>query len=574
MSGASAIEGEQARVYSRLFPAFGFVPNLFRVQSDLPRTVEAEACLIEAILGSGKRVKRSYGSVLHAAAQVRGSEYCRALFPLVKGDEALVGFAVKLARYGPWFSANDIEEFRSAGFNDRETLRAIAATALGQMLCTLDSGLRPGLDSELRPAASVPLPEVPAPAGPAPQAGPPHLSAETTVAPPSGFPPYAVLREHLGFVPGLFKMQAASPELLDAEVRALELVLFPEDHLSRVQKEFILLTLATANFNSYLVALHGQVLESLGVSRKDSDQIVADHSRADISGADKTLLSEMRKLACSPGESAAGFDTQVLLGQGFTEAQIVEAVAMSGLTNFLSSLQFGLGAVPDFPVRRAMAPPPAPGSAKDLYPSASDARPTSDAPALDDPDAGLVARVQQGETAVFEDLVRRHTRRIFGTLHGILGDHDQARDATQDAFLKAFEHIGKFEGRSKFSTWLTSIAVNTGTEILRQRKPLEQLDTESYETFRPRQVQRWAEDPERLFAASQVNALVRDAVRRLPQKYRVAVLLRDINQLTTEEAAEALGLSVPALKARVLRGRLMLRESLASHFTCPERTDV
>ena len=87
-------------------------------------------------------------------------------------------------------------------------------------------------------------------------------------------------------------------------------------------------------------------------------------------------------------------------------------------------------------------------------------------------------------------------------------------------------------------------------------------------------MQGWAEDPERLFAASQVNALVRDAVLRLPHKYRVAVLLRDINQLTTEEAAEALGLSVPALKARVLRGRLMLRESLAPHFMRPERTNA
>ena len=132
--------------------------------------------------------------------------------------------------------------------------------------------------------------------------------------------------------------------------------------------------------------------------------------------------------------------------------------------------------------------------------------------------------------------------------------------------MKAFENIGRFQGRSKFSTWLTSIAINAGTDLLRRRKPSEPLEEQGDEGFRPRLVQKWAEDPERLLAASQMNELVREAVLCLPEKYRIAVLLRDINQLSTEEAAAALDLSVPALKARVLRGRLMLRETLAQHF--------
>ena len=121
---------------------------------------------------------------------------------------------------------------------------------------------------------------------------------------------------------------------------------------------------------------------------------------------------------------------------------------------------------------------------------------------------------------------------------------------------------------------MTSIAVNTGTEILRQRKSLLSLDDEEGEQFRPRKVTAWAENPEVLFAAAQMNSLVREAVLRLPHKYRVAVLLRDINQLSTEDAAETLGLSVPALKARVLRGRLMLRESLAPHFVSSENANA
>jgi hypothetical protein len=138
--------------------------------------------------------------------------------------------------------------------------------------------------------------------------------------------------------------------------------------------------------------------------------------------------------------------------------------------NFLNTLQAGLGAVPDFPPRRVLTP-------KDMYLSSAQSRPIFDANLPADPDAALVAQVQGGHTDAFEDLVRKHSRRVFGTLAGLIGNVDDARDATQDVFLKAFENIGRFQGRSKFSTWLTSIAINTGTEVLRQRKPSEPLET-------------------------------------------------------------------------------------------------
>ena len=205
---------------------------------------------------------------------------------------------------------------------------------------------------------------------------------------------------------------------------------------------------------------------------------------------------------------------------------------------------------------------------------AAEVRPTSDEVPVPDPDAELVQQVQGGNVDVFEELVRRHSRRVFGTLGGILGNLDDARDATQDVFLKAFENISKFEGRAKFSTWLISIAINTGTEILRHRKPSEPIEgIDDDDDFRPRQIQRWADDPEQIFSTAQRNELVRDGILQLPEKYRVALILRDINQLSTEEAAAALDLSVPALKARVLRGRLMLRERLARHFTRDREPD-
>jgi RNA polymerase sigma-70 factor (ECF subfamily) len=247
---------------------------------------------------------------------------------------------------------------------------------------------------------------------------------------------------------------------------------------------------------------------------------------------------------------------------GFTEPQIIEATAVAAFTNFLSIVQFGLSPVPDFPPHRVF-------TRKDLYPSDPHLRPTSDDRFVD-PDSSLVAQVKEGNTEVFAELVRRHTRRVFGTLAGLLGNIDDARDSTQDVFLKAFQNIDKFQGRSKFSTWIMSITVNTGTELLRQRRPTESLDdTDDESCFRPRQVQSWLPDPEQQLAKAQINDLVRQGVVRLPEKYRVALLLRDINQIPTEEVARALNLSVPALKARVLRGRLMLRESLAPHFSCP-----
>lgn len=232
---------------------------------------------------------------------------------------------------------------------------------------------------------------------------------------------------------------------------------------------------------------------------------------------------------------------------------------MSALANYLTTTQVGTGARPDFPPRRVFGK-------NDLYRHKALARPTSDVVPSIDPDAETIARVQGGDIEAFEDLVRRHTRRVTGTLLGIVGNMEDARDATQDVFVKAFANIGRFESRSKFSTWLISIAINTGTELLRVRRPSEPIEQDDEDGFRPRQLQSWEDNPEQLISAAQRTELVREAVLRLPEKYRIAVLLRDINQVPTEEAAAAMGIGIPALKARLLRGRLMLRERLTPYF--------
>ena len=571
MSQPATISNDPPRSYPQLIAAYGFLPNLFRGQSAIPHVVEAEQLLIDTVVvRQGGLSRNQKDAILNGVATVRGSNYCRALFghslaAVPDRNSALFDFSLKLVKYGPWVSGRDVLTLKNSGFDERAILEAIVTTGVGLMLCTLADGLRPRLDTELRSPAPGELLNVPEPLD-WPKTPGAHLGLPSDQAVDSRA--YAVLREQFGYVPNLYRLQNMVPELLDAEVRLLESVLFPEDGLNRVQKEYVLLAISASNLNTYCATLHSQVLNILGIPLEESDRIVGDYRHSGISRTDQALLDESCKLASLPGRSSQRFEAERLRTQGFTEPQIVEAIVVSGLANFLNTVQAGVGATADFPPRKVFGP-------KDLYPSSDMSRPISDATFPDDPDSALVAHVRGGNIDVFEELVRRHSRRIFGTLAGLLGNIDDAHDATQEVFLKAFENIGRFQGRSKFSTWLTSIAINTGTDFLRQRKPSESLEeTHDDEGFRPRQVQKWADDPERLLAASQMNELVREAVLRLPEKYRIAVLLRDINQLSTEEAAAVLELSVPALKARVLRGRLMLRESLAPHFIRQEKTDA
>lgn len=545
---------------------YGFVPNLFQSLAALRPSVEAVEGLIRAILVSGKATETaSRFQIVKTVAAVLQNAYVFALHEKGGGHlslhPALSAFAGKLSRFGPCVSQQDMDGLRAAGLDDLTILEVVATAALGCMLCTLAAGIDPALDAELAGCASLPAPEpVSVPAWN--ETATPYLQWNTSL--PGDFPPCMLLRDQLGFVPRLFAAQAPRPELIQAEVRALELILFSEDHLSRVQKESIMLLISARNLSTYGVALHSQVLEILGISREESSQMVEDLQISSVPARDKTLLLQVAQLSACTLSRREPFTPDSLADQGFSGRQILEASATAALANFLNTLQFGLGVAPDFPPRKVF-------SEKDLYLRAGVVRPTSDAVAPSDPDAELVTRVQTGEKDAFEELVRRHARRVYGTLAGMVGNPDDARDAMQDVFLKAFEHIGRFEGRSKFSTWLTSIAVNTGTELLRQRRPSESLEDDDDEGFRPRQLQSWDDNPEQILAASQMKELVRQSILRLPQKYRIALLLRDINQFSTEEAAAALELSVPALKARVLRGRLMLRESLAPYFTGAER---
>jgi len=379
---------------------------------------------------------------------------------------------------------------------------------------------------------------------------------------PANIAALAIFKQHLGLLPRVFRAQMSRPDLVDSQAKFIETLLFEKGSLTRIQKEFILLAVSGANQNIYFPALFSQTLQFLGVKPEVSRQVTVDHHQANLSDQDVALLNFARQLAQQPHRFAPD-DVGRLRAQGFTEEQILEAVLMVGLTNLLNVAQAGLGSEPDFKPRGIL-------QQKEVNPAVESERPILERPSADetisaDPDAEFVARVKAGDTDAFEELVRRHGRRVYRSLIGILGNAEEAEDALQDAFLKAFQHLPEFEGRSRFSTWLVRIALNTGLQRLRGRRDFETLDDDSDE-FRPKRIQAWTENPEDLYSREELRRLVESEVMKLPAKYRVALMLRDLEELSTEEAANALGLSIPGLKARVLRGRLMLRESMVSYF--------
>jgi RNA polymerase sigma-70 factor, ECF subfamily len=379
---------------------------------------------------------------------------------------------------------------------------------------------------------------------------------------PANIAALAIFKRHLGLLPRVFRAQMSRPDLVESQAKLIETLLFAKGSLTRIQKEFILLAVSGVNQNIYFPAVHSQTLQFLGVKPEVSQQVTVDHHQANLSDQDVALLDFARQLAQQPHKLGPD-GVERLRAHGFSEDQILEAVLMVGLTNLLNVVQAGLGSEPDFKPRAIFLQ-------KEVNPAVESERPMLERPLADetiaaDPDAEFVARVKAGETDAFEELVRRHGRRVYRSLIGILGSAEEAEDALQDAFLKAFQHLPDFEGRSRFSTWLVRIALNTGLQRLRGRKDFETLDEDGDE-FRPKQIQAWTENPEDLYSQEELRRLVETEVMKLPAKYRVALMLRDLEELSTEEAANALGLTIPGLKARVLRGRLMLRESMVSYF--------
>jgi RNA polymerase sigma-70 factor, ECF subfamily len=182
----------------------------------------------------------------------------------------------------------------------------------------------------------------------------------------------------------------------------------------------------------------------------------------------------------------------------------------------------------------------------------------------------LVAQAKEGDTRAFSELVRRYEGKIFRLAQHVTGNREDAEDVLQETFLKAYEHLDQFQGNSKFYTWIVRIAVNQALMKLRRRKTDRSVSLdETIDTGEDtvvREIAAWDENPEARYTREELGGILDAAVKSLEPAYRSVFVLRDVDELSTEETADALGLSVPAVKSRLLRARLQLREKLTRYF--------
>jgi RNA polymerase sigma-70 factor (ECF subfamily) len=177
------------------------------------------------------------------------------------------------------------------------------------------------------------------------------------------------------------------------------------------------------------------------------------------------------------------------------------------------------------------------------------------------PDDEVVRRVCDGETELFEVLMRRYNQRLYRIARAVVKDEHEAEDVMQQAYVNAFTHLKQFERRAQFSTWLSRIAIHEALGRLRRARPTDSLDTddngEPMETLSSS-----APDPERQAYAGELRHLLESSVDALPEHYRMVFMLRDVEGLSTAETAEGLDIGEEAVKTRLHRARAMLRQQL------------
>ncbi len=202
--------------------------------------------------------------------------------------------------------------------------------------------------------------------------------------------------------------------------------------------------------------------------------------------------------------------------------------------------------------------------------------PTDPSPAGDAAlDAALLARLRAGEASAYDELVRANSGRLLVVTRRILNSEEDARDAVQDAFVSAFRNINTFEGSSLLSTWLHRIAVNAALMKLRTRRRKPERSIEDLlpayleDGHHAEDFQDWNQPVDRAMMRAETRAVVRQCIGELPDNYRTVLVLRDIEELDTDETAARLGMTPNAVKIRLHRARQALRTLLDPHFRSP-----
>jgi RNA polymerase sigma-70 factor (ECF subfamily) len=181
-------------------------------------------------------------------------------------------------------------------------------------------------------------------------------------------------------------------------------------------------------------------------------------------------------------------------------------------------------------------------------------------------EAQIITSILAGNSHEFHDLIRPHERSVYIMALSLLHNEADAEDAAQEAFLKAYRNLAKFRGDSKFSTWLISITLNEARSRLRSKKnvKLQSLDEppEGEGHVSPALLRDWREIPSEALERQEIRLLLQEAITDLPLIYREVFLLRDVGELSVNESAEALGISIASVKVRLHRARIMMQKRL------------
>jgi RNA polymerase sigma-70 factor (ECF subfamily) len=178
-------------------------------------------------------------------------------------------------------------------------------------------------------------------------------------------------------------------------------------------------------------------------------------------------------------------------------------------------------------------------------------------------EARLVELARAGDRGAFEELVRRYADRLYAVVLRFVADGEEAQEVTQEAFLRAWRSIGRFEGRSQFFTWLYRIGINEAKRRAARSSPVPvvSLDDEPIP-----EAPDWSEAPQPRLEQGDLRRVLEEAIRKLPFGYRAPLILRDVEGLSTAEAAQIMELGEPAFKSRLHRARLAVRRALDQYF--------
>lgn len=174
-------------------------------------------------------------------------------------------------------------------------------------------------------------------------------------------------------------------------------------------------------------------------------------------------------------------------------------------------------------------------------------------------DYEVISEILNGNKNRYEVLIRKYNQRLYRIAKGIITEDEQVEDAMQEAYVKAYNNLGKFEKRSSFSTWLTRILINECLMIKRQENKLFRLDDEREETSFPDYL-----TPENISVNKELRTMLEYAISSLPEKYRVVFIMREVEELSVAETSEGLDITETNVKARLSRAKEMLRENLTA----------